>query len=58
MAAVTITHAYADDETVSITVEVDESYPDALAEARATAVRAYHQATGVEFDTTATLDEE
>lgn len=58
MAAVTITYQFDDDEALTITVEVDDSYPDAIAEARINAVRAYREAMGANTDATAELDDE
>ena len=56
MAAVTITYRWADDDALSVTVEVDESYPDAIDEARAGAVRAYREAIGASVEALAALD--
>ena len=44
MACVSVLYRFADDEVIQVTVEVEASYPDALNEARATAVRAFGEA--------------
>lgn len=50
MSAVSITHQFADGAAIEVTVEVDESYPDALSEAEARCLSLYR---GVVADTEA-----
>lgn len=47
MASVTIVRSWADDDELTISIEVDASYPDALDQARASAIRAYSDALGI-----------
>ncbi len=47
MAKVTITRRWPDGDVLRIAVAAATSYPDALAEARATALAAYAEAMGV-----------
>ena len=44
MATVTIKYGFADGDSILAQVEVPESYPDAIDEARAQAVRAFREA--------------
>lgn len=44
MARVTASYSYADGDKVAITVEVGESFPDAVAEARAAAIEGLREA--------------
>lgn len=44
MATVTLRYVFADGDNIGVSIEVDDSYPDALDEARATAVRAFREA--------------
>lgn len=43
MSAVAITHCYPDGTTVECAVEVDDDYPDSLAEAEARCLSLYRQ---------------
>lgn len=47
MATVIARYEYADGEQVTISVEVENDYPDALAEAKATAVAGVRELTGI-----------
>jgi hypothetical protein len=47
MAEVRITRRWSDEETLYVTVIADSSYPDALDQARATAIRTYAEACDV-----------
>lgn len=44
MTSVTVQHAWADGSVTSVEVDVENDYPDALSEARATAVRGLAEA--------------
>ena len=44
MARVTVSYEFADGEMIHVTAEGKRSYPDAMAELRATAVRGMHDA--------------
>jgi hypothetical protein len=50
MAEVRITRRWSDEETLYVTVIADSSYPDALDQARATAVRTYAEACDVTIE--------
>lgn len=47
MATVYASYEYADGERVSVSVEIENDYPDALAEAKATAVAGVRDLTGI-----------
>lgn len=47
MARVSITRSWPDGDVLHIAIKVDRSYPDALAEAKRTALDAYAEALGV-----------
>lgn len=47
MATVMIQRAWPDGETLTISVDVDESFPDVVAEAKRSAVAAYREALGI-----------
>lgn len=47
MASITGTYQYADGETISIDVVIENDYPDAMAEAKATVVAAIRELTGL-----------
>lgn len=47
MSRVTITRQFPDGDIVRVAVVVDSSYPDAVDEARATAVTAFREAIGI-----------
>ena len=51
MSAVQVTYTFADGETLSIAVEADSSFADALDEARAVALRLYREALGATVET-------
>lgn len=44
MARVTVSYVFTDGETILVTVKGKRSYPDAMAELRATAVKGLHDA--------------
>ena len=46
MARVTVSYEFADGELIHVTAEGKRSYPDAMAELRATAVKGLHDALG------------
>lgn len=56
MAEVMIQRCWPDNETLTISVEVDASYPDAVAEAKQQAVNAYADA--LEVTLAAVLDDD
>lgn len=47
MACVTAEYRYLDGEVVTIMVDIENDYPDALAEAKATAVAGIRELTGI-----------
>lgn len=47
MAQVTVLRSWPDGDELTISVEVDASYPDAVAEARVNAIKAYAAALGI-----------
>ena len=47
MASVTAEYRYADGECVTVMVDVENDYPDSLAEAKATAVQGVKDLTGI-----------
>jgi hypothetical protein len=50
MACVTAEYRYADGECVTVMVDIENEYPDALAEAKATAVAGVRELTGIGTD--------
>ena len=54
MAKVTVQRRWPDDDVLTIVVKAENTYPDALDQARAVALEAYREALGV---TTADVDE-
>ena len=44
MASVTTSYRFADGDSIHVTAEVESTFPDALDECRATAVRAFREA--------------
>ena len=50
MASVTAEYRYADGECVTVMVDIENEYPDALAEAKATAVAGVRELTGIGTD--------
>lgn len=51
MAAVTAEYRYADGEVVTVMVDIENDYPDALAEAKATAISGLRELTGIGSET-------
>lgn len=47
MASVTAEYRYADGEVVTVMVDVEDSYPDSLDQAKATAVAGVRELTGI-----------
>ncbi|MGH9088821.1 MAG: hypothetical protein ACRDYZ_12060 [Acidimicrobiales bacterium] len=50
MATVSLAYTFSDGDTIGVEVEVDDSYPDCVDEARKTAVNAFEQALAAACD--------
>ena len=58
MATVTLRYVFADGDRITVSVAVEDSYPDAIDEARATASRAFREAIADGITAITTTDDE
>jgi hypothetical protein len=58
MAKVTIRRTWPEGEALSVSIEVDESFPDVVAEARQAALRTFEGAMEVELAAAEAVDED
>ena len=58
MATVALRYTFADGDRISVSVTVEDSYPDAVDEARATATRAFREAITDGIDAITRTDDE